>query len=234
MFLIACWLAVGGETQEGDGKGLHSVCWQAVPARWLSQGGCQEASVYLSGCSPSLTWHSTAFQASHWHLLQCQCPQRQKRKNGLNSHFRNMKYMKSVLLVIKGTCQHFSTPPALRDVCSRVPATTMVNRGIIMGAGMGEEYLSCILFLFLLGCITITNSYWISRWLLLGCVATRAAAPGTPRHCRSPVVHKRCQGAPSAGSATQMPELCSRVPEVSICISMPELDWWAGLHLTPE
>lgn len=25
MFLIACWLAVGGKTQEGDGKGLCGV-----------------------------------------------------------------------------------------------------------------------------------------------------------------------------------------------------------------
>lgn len=48
MFLIACWLAVGGKTQEGDGKGLCGVCLQPVPTRWLSQGGCQEASVYLN------------------------------------------------------------------------------------------------------------------------------------------------------------------------------------------
>lgn len=48
MFLIARWLAVGHKTQEGNGKGLCGVSLQPVPTRWLSQGGRQEASVYLN------------------------------------------------------------------------------------------------------------------------------------------------------------------------------------------
>lgn len=236
MFLIACWSAVGGKTQEGDGKGLCGVCLQPVPTRWFSQGGRQEASVYLNWCSPSLTWHSTAFQASHWGLLQRQyprMPETEMEKWAQQPFQKHERYKKCNTGDQRNLSALQGTPSRPRDVSSRVPASTVVIGGVITGAGLGGGVFK-LHFVSILA--WLHNNYQLLLNLSLVAPWPCSDTGCSPRH--APALLLACSARSSAKEhgATRLPPRClgnaSPFPAVPICISMPELGpmSWAPSH----